>query len=77
MLIAAQLLYLASKNKITILISRSVDFEFLQDALEIREQLDNAHSTGVTSPHLKLKSNNGLMVLVREFKTDYDDEGLG
>ncbi|SPL71239.1 Fe-S protein assembly co-chaperone HscB [Acinetobacter stercoris] len=49
------------------------DFEFLQSALEIREQLDEA-----TSPEqlhsLKQEVQQWIDGLVREFKIDYDGE---
>ena len=49
------------------------DFEFLQSALEMREQLDDA-----TSPEqlntLKVEVQQWIDGLVREFKLDYADE---
>ncbi|CAM3027239.1 Fe-S protein assembly co-chaperone HscB [Acinetobacter celticus] len=49
------------------------DFEFLQSALEIREQLDEAHSADdLTS--LKNEVEQWIISLIREFKIDYTDE---
>ncbi len=49
------------------------DFEFLQDALEIREQLDDATSAeDLTS--LKVEVQQWIEGLVREFEIDYADE---
>lgn len=47
------------------------DFEFLQSALEIREQLDEAVDTEQLNS-LKLEVQQWIDSLVREFKIDYD-----
>ena len=52
------------------------DFEFLQDALEIREQLDEASSAEDLSS-LKVEVQQWIDGLVREFKIDYEDEDWG
>ncbi|WP_122901497.1 Fe-S protein assembly co-chaperone HscB [Acinetobacter sp. B51(2017)] len=52
------------------------DFEFLQDALEIREQLDDARSSEELQS-LKVEVQQWIDGLVREFKIDYDDEDWG
>ena len=49
------------------------DFEFLQSALEIREQLDEATSTEQLNS-LKQEVQQWIDGLVREFKLDYQDE---
>ena len=49
------------------------DFEFLQSALEIREQLDDAASTD-DLVSLKKEVSQWIDGLVREFKIDYADE---
>lgn len=49
------------------------DFEFLQSALEIREQLDEA-STSEQLNSLKVEVQQWIDGLVREFKMDYDAE---
>ncbi|WP_010114774.1 Fe-S protein assembly co-chaperone HscB [Acinetobacter sp. P8-3-8] len=49
------------------------DFEFLQSALEIREQLDEASSTEQLNS-LKNEVKQWIDGLVREFKIDYVDE---
>lgn len=49
------------------------DFEFLQSALEIREQLDEARSSEELNS-LKNEVNQWIGGLVREFKIDYVDE---
>lgn len=49
------------------------DFEFLQSALEIREQLDEATDTEQLQS-LKNEVNQWIEGLVREFKIDYVDE---
>ncbi|MEG0486609.1 MAG: Fe-S protein assembly co-chaperone HscB [Acinetobacter sp.] len=49
------------------------DFEFLQSALEIREQLDEASSSDQLNS-LKKEVNQWIEGLVREFKIDYSDE---
>lgn len=66
--------YLLSLKKQDHHLDQSIsDFEFLQDALEIREQLDEAHST----EHLKslrVEVQQWIDGLVREFHIDYRDE---
>lgn len=52
------------------------DFEFLQSALEIREQLDEAQDPEQLHT-LKDEVNQWIAGLVREFKIDYDDEDWG
>ena len=52
------------------------DFEFLQDALEIREQLEDARSSEELQS-LKVEVQQWIDGLVREFKIDYDDEDWG
>ncbi|WP_445115953.1 Fe-S protein assembly co-chaperone HscB [Acinetobacter sp. WZC-1] len=49
------------------------DFEFLQSALEIREQLDEATDTDQLQA-LKKEVNQWIDGLVREFKLDYTQE---
>ncbi|WP_296280429.1 Fe-S protein assembly co-chaperone HscB [uncultured Acinetobacter sp.] len=49
------------------------DFEFLQSALEIREQLDEASTTHQLNS-LKNEVKQWIDGLVREFKIDYVDE---
>ncbi|WP_089605030.1 Fe-S protein assembly co-chaperone HscB [Acinetobacter piscicola] len=49
------------------------DFEFLQSALEIREQLDEASAPDQLNS-LKKEVNQWIEGLVREFKIDYSDE---
>lgn len=49
------------------------DFEFLQSAMEIREQLDEAQ-TAEELNSLKLEVQQWIDGLVREFKIDYEDE---
>ncbi|AXY60268.1 Fe-S protein assembly co-chaperone HscB [Acinetobacter chinensis] len=49
------------------------DFEFLQSALEIREQLDEAADSKELQS-LKIEVQQWIDGLVREFKIDYDDE---
>ena len=49
------------------------DFEFLQSALEIREQLDEAQEAGQLRS-LKREVQQWIDGLVREFKIDYDEE---
>ena len=49
------------------------DFEFLQDALEIREQLDEARSSDAINS-LKVEVQQWIDGLSREFKIDYQDE---
>lgn len=66
--------YLLSLKKQDYHLDQSIsDFEFLQDALEIREQLDDATSAeDLTS--LKVEVQQWIEGLVREFKIDYADE---
>lgn len=52
------------------------DFEFLQDALEIREQLDDARASEELQS-LKVEVQQWIDGLVREFKIDYEDEDWG
>ena len=52
------------------------DFEFLQSALELREQLDEATSPEHLST-LKQEVFQWIESLVREFKIDYSDEDWG
>ncbi|MGR2825089.1 Fe-S protein assembly co-chaperone HscB [Acinetobacter sp. XS-4] len=52
------------------------DFEFLQSALELREQLDEATSQEHLST-LKQEVLQWIESLVREFKIDYSDEDWG
>lgn len=52
------------------------DFEFLQSALELREQLDEATSPEHLST-LKQEVFQWIESLVREFKIDYSDEEWG
>ncbi len=49
------------------------DFEFLQSALEIREQLDEA-STSEQLQSVKQEVSQWIDGLIREFKIDYNDE---
>ena len=49
------------------------DFEFLQSALEIREQLDEAQSQDELQS-LKVDVQQWIDGLVREFKIDYEEE---
>lgn len=49
------------------------DFEFLQSAMEIREQLDEASSPEDLNS-LKVEVQQWMDSLVREFKIDYQDE---
>ena len=69
--------YLLSLKKQDYHLDQSIsDFEFLQDALEIREQLDDATSADhLTS--LKVEVQQWIDGLVREFKIDYSDEDWG
>ncbi|MFW1753696.1 Fe-S protein assembly co-chaperone HscB [Acinetobacter wanghuae] len=69
--------YLLSLKKQDYHLDQSIsDFEFLQDALEIREQLDDATSADhLTS--LKVEVQQWIDGLVREFKIDYTDEDWG
>lgn len=66
--------YLLSLKKQDYLLDQSInDFEFLQSALEIREQLDEAGSAD-DLVSLKTEVQQWIEGLVREFKIDYDDE---
>ncbi|MFV5491363.1 Fe-S protein assembly co-chaperone HscB [Acinetobacter sp. ASP199] len=66
--------YLLSLKKQDYHLDQSIsDFEFLQDALEIREQLDDAASAEDLSS-LKVEVQQWIDGLVREFKIDYADE---
>lgn len=66
--------YLLSLKKQDYHLDQSIsDFEFLQDALEIREQLEDAVSTDDLSS-LKIEVQQWIDSLVREFKIDYTDE---
>lgn len=66
--------YLLSLKKQDYHLDQSIsDFEFLQDALEIREQLDEASSAEDLSS-LKVEVQQWIDGLVREFKIDYEDE---
>jgi molecular chaperone HscB len=66
--------YLLSLKKQDHHLDQSIsDFEFLQSALEIREQLDEARDTEQLNA-LKGEVNQWIDGLVREFKIDYDDE---
>lgn len=69
--------YLLSLKKQDYHLDQSIsDFEFLQDALDIREQLDDATSADhLTS--LKVEVQQWIDGLVREFKIDYTDEDWG
>lgn len=49
------------------------DFEFLQSALEMREQLDEATSTAQLET-LKVEIQQWIDGLIREFKIDYSEE---
>lgn len=69
--------YLLSLKKQDYHLDQSIsDFEFLQDALEIREQLDEA-SSGEDLSSLKVEVQQWIDGLVREFKIDYEDEDWG
>lgn len=66
--------YLLSLKKQDHHLDQSIgDFEFLQSALEIREQLDEAESSDDLIS-LKKEVNQWITGLVREFKIDYTDE---
>lgn len=66
--------YLLSLKKQDHHLDQSInDFEFLQSALEIREQLDESHD--IEQLHsLKNEVQQWIDGLVREFKIDYADE---
>ncbi|WP_329417172.1 Fe-S protein assembly co-chaperone HscB [Acinetobacter indicus] len=69
--------YLLSLKKQDYHLDQSIsDFEFLQSALEIREQLDDAHSADELAS-LKIEVQQWIDGLVREFKIDYADEDWG
>lgn len=69
--------YLLSLKKQDYHLDQSIsDFEFLLDALEIREQLDDAASADDLQS-LKVEVQQWIDGLVREFKIDYDDEDWG
>lgn len=69
--------YLLSLKKQDYHLDQSIsDFEFLQSALEIREQLDDAHSADELAS-LKTEVQQWIDGLVREFKIDYADEDWG
>ena len=66
--------YLLSLKKQDYHLDQSInDFEFLQSALEIREQLDEAHDAAQLLS-LKREVQQWIDGLVREFKLDYDEE---
>lgn len=66
--------YLLTLKKQDHLLDQSInDFEFLQSALEIREQLDEATDSSQLDS-LKLEVQQWIDGLVREFKIDYDSE---
>ena len=69
--------YLLSLKKQDYHLDQSIsDFEFLQSALEIREQLDDARSADELDS-LKTEVQQWIDGLVREFKIDYADEDWG
>ncbi|MCO8098868.1 Fe-S protein assembly co-chaperone HscB [Acinetobacter indicus] len=69
--------YLLSLKKQDYHLNQSIsDFEFLQSALEIREQLDDARSADELAS-LKTEVQQWIDGLVREFKIDYADEDWG
>ena len=66
--------YLLSLKKQDYHLDQSIsDFEFLQDALDIREQLDDAQATEDLAS-LKVEVQQWIDGLVREFKIDYEAE---
>ena len=66
--------YLLSLKKQDHHLDQSIsDFEFLQSALEMREQLDEATSTDQLKT-LKVDVQQWIDSLVREFKIDYAEE---
>lgn len=66
--------YLLSLKKQDHHLDQSInDFEFLQSALEIREQLDEAYAADQLNT-LKEEVNQWIDGLIREFKIDYQDE---
>lgn len=69
--------YLLSLKKQDYHLDQSIsDFEFLQSALEIREQLDDARSADELAS-LKTEVQQWIDGLVSEFKIDYADEDWG
>jgi molecular chaperone HscB len=69
--------YLLSLKKQDYHLDQSIsDFEFLQDALDIREQLEDATRTEDLNS-LKVEVQQWIDGLVREFKLDYDDSDWG
>ncbi|QIC76215.1 Fe-S protein assembly co-chaperone HscB [Acinetobacter indicus] len=69
--------YLLSLKKQDYHLDQSIsDFEFLQSALEIREQLDDARSADELAS-LKTEVQQWIDGLVREFKIDYADDDWG
>ncbi|MEB3754168.1 Fe-S protein assembly co-chaperone HscB [Acinetobacter sp. MD2(2019)] len=73
-LVDSRAAYLLSLKKQDQGLEQSIhDFEFLQSALEIREQLDEA-STEDQLKGLKTEVEQWISGLVREFKIDYDAE---
>ncbi len=66
--------YLLALKKQNYHLDQSInDFEFLQSALEIREQLDEATDTEQLQT-LKEEARQWIDGLVREFKIDYQEE---
>ena len=66
--------YLLSLKKQDYHLDQSInDFEFLQSALEMREQLDEATSTSQLHT-LKIEIQQWIDGLIREFKIDFADE---
>jgi molecular chaperone HscB len=66
--------YLLSLKKQDYHLDQSIsDFEFLQDALDIREQLEDARSSDELAS-LRTEVQQWMDGLVREFKIDYEDE---
>ena len=66
--------YLLALKKQDHLLDQSIgDFDFLQSALEIREQLDEAHSADELIS-LKQDVQQWIDSLIREFKIDYAEE---
>ena len=69
--------YLLSLKKQDYHLDQSIsDFEFLQDALEIREQLEDAQNESQLQS-LKVEVQQWIDGLVREFQIDYQDEDWG
>ena len=66
--------YLLKMHKQDFGLEQSIhDFEFLQDALEIREQLDEA-TTAEQLQALRQEINQWIDGLIREFKLDYNEQ---